>query len=711
MASKLVIVESPAKARTLNKILGRSYSVKASLGHVRDLPKGNLGVDVDEGFVPKYVVPAGKKKIVNEIRKAAGEATSIYLATDPDREGEAISWHLVQAGKLNKDSARIQRVVFHEITKDAVLEAFRNPRSIDMNLVNAQQARRILDRLVGYKLSPLLWRKVQRGLSAGRVQSVAVRIIVDREREIQDFVPKEYWVIEVELAPAEQTKASFKARLFALADGAKLDIANKDEAERVADDLERARYTVKSVATKQVARQPAPPFITSTLQQEASQRLHLTAGRTMAIAQQLYEGVNLGKEGSVGLITYMRTDSTHVAASAISEARTFIAEKYGNEFLPSRPRSFARKSKWAQEAHEAIRPTQIYREPEQLKPFLDPAQLKLYELIWKRMVASQMSAALYDTTSVEIEATNSGNQPRGYLLRATSSAVKFTGFMTVYSETKSEDEREERFVSLPKLKNGDELKYLGIFPEQAFTQPPPRYTEATLIKALEQKGIGRPSTYAPILSTIQERDYVNKEGGKFRPTDLGVTVNGILTTHFPDIVDPGFTAQMETQLDEIARGKHDWTAALQEFYPPFRDTLDKAWANLEKVSTTQPSEAKCPNCGLPMLIRVGRFGKFLACSGYPDCKTTRPYMVKTGAHCPQCGGELVRRVSKKKKVFYGCSNYPKCRFAVNLRPVALPCPSCGELLVQYRGNWAKCVACQYKAELSELEKRKKEVTS
>jgi DNA topoisomerase-1 len=711
MASKLVIVESPAKARTLNKILGRSYSVKASLGHVRDLPKGNLGVDVDEGFVPKYVVPAGKKKIVNEIRKAAGEATSIYLATDPDREGEAISWHLVQAGKLNKDSARIQRVVFHEITKDAVLEAFRNPRSIDMNLVNAQQARRILDRLVGYKLSPLLWRKVQRGLSAGRVQSVAVRIIVDREREIQDFVPKEYWVIEVELAPAEQRKASFKARLFALADGAKLDIANKDEAERVADDLERARYTVKSVATKQVARQPAPPFITSTLQQEASQRLHLTAGRTMAIAQQLYEGVNLGKEGSVGLITYMRTDSTHVAASAISEARTFIAEKYGNEFLPSRPRSFARKSKWAQEAHEAIRPTQIYREPEQLKPFLDPAQLKLYELIWKRMVASQMSAALYDTTSVEIEATNSGNQPRGYLLRATSSAVKFTGFMTVYSETKSEDEREERFVSLPKLKNGDELKYLGIFPEQAFTQPPPRYTEATLIKALEQKGIGRPSTYAPILSTIQERDYVNKEGGKFRPTDLGVTVNGILTTHFPDIVDPGFTAQMETQLDEIARGKHDWTAALQEFYPPFRDTLDKAWANLEKVSTTQPSEAKCPNCGRPMLIRVGRFGKFLACSGYPDCKTTRPYMVKTGAHCPQCGGELVRRVSKKKKVFYGCSNYPKCRFAVNLRPVALPCPSCGELLVQYRGNWAKCVACQYKAELSELEKRKKEVTS
>ena len=711
MAGKLVIVESPAKARTLNKILGRSYSVKASLGHVRDLPKGNLGVDVDEGFVPKYVVPAEKKKIVNEIRKAAGGATSIYLATDPDREGEAISWHLVQAGKLNKDGTRIQRVVFHEITKEAVLEAFRNPRSIDMNLVNAQQARRILDRLVGYKLSPLLWRKVRRGLSAGRVQSVAVRMIVDREREIQGFVPKEYWVIEVELAPAGQKKASFRAKLYALADGARLDIGDKDEAEKVADDLKRARYAVKSVATKQVARQPAPPFITSTLQQEASQRLHFTAGRTMAIAQQLYEGLSLGKEGSVGLITYMRTDSTHVAASAISEVRKFISEKYGDQFLPARPRSFARKSKWAQEAHEAIRPTQIYREPEQVKPFLDPAQLKLYELIWKRMVASQMSAALYDTTGVEIEATNTRNQPRGYLLKATSSVVKFTGFMAVYSETKSDDEREERFVSLPRLKNEDELVYLGIFPEQAFTQPPPRYTEATLIKALEQKGIGRPSTYAPILSTIQDRDYVNKEGGKFRPTDLGVTVNGILTAHFPNIVDPGFTAQMETQLDEIAQGKHDWTAALQEFYPPFRDTLDKAWANLEKVSTTQPSEEKCPNCGRPMLIRVGRFGKFLACSGYPDCKTTRPYLVKTGAHCPECGGELVQRITRKKKVFYGCSNYPKCRFAVNLRPVSRACPSCGKLLVQYRGNWVKCVACQYKAELSELEKQKEEVAS
>ena len=711
MASKLVIVESPAKARTLNKILGRSYSVKASLGHVRDLPRASLGVDIDKGFIPQYVIPAKKKKVVGEIKKAASKASSIYLATDPDREGEAISWHLVQAAKLDKDEISVQRVVFQEITKDAVQEAFHSPRSIDMNLVNAQQARRILDRLVGYKLSPLLWRKVQRGLSAGRVQSVAVRMVVDREREIQNFIPQEYWIIEVELAPPEEKEASFKARLFALADGTKLDIGNKDEAERVTADLEKAEYAVKAVVTKQVARQPAPPFITSTLQQEAWQRLHFTAWRTMAIAQQLYEGLPLGKEGSVGLITYMRTDSTHVAASAVSEAREFIGEKYGAKFRPPKPRSFVRKAKWAQEAHEAIRPTKIYRQPEQLKSFLDSAQLKLYELIWKRMVASQMSAALYDTTNVEIEASNAGGkkQPQGYLLKASSSVVKFPGFMGVYSEGKDEDERGERFVSLPKLRIGDKLIYLGIFPEQCFTQPPPRYTEATLIKALEQRGIGRPSTYAPILSTIQERDYINKADGKFHPTELGITVNKILAEHFPKIVDPGFTAQMEEQLDEIAQGKYEWIAALQEFYPPFQDMLDKAWINLEKVSLTQMSEEICPNCGRPMVIKVGRFGKFLACSGYPDCKTTMTYAIKTGVSCPQCGGELVKKVSKKKKVFYGCSNFPKCKFAVNRRPIAQPCPDCGRLLVQYRGDWAKCVACQRKVKLSGPEEQKEGV--
>jgi DNA topoisomerase-1 len=453
----------------------------------------------------------------------------------------------------------------------------------------------------------------------------------------------------------------------------------------------------------------------------------------MAIAQQLYEGLPLGKEGSVGLITYMRTDSTHVAASAISEAREFIGEKYGAKFLPSKPRSFPRKTKWAQEAHEAIRPTKIHRQPEQLRPFLNPTQLKLYELIWKRMVASQMLAALYDTTNVEIEASNAAaskairspknsanflgeRQPQGYLLKASSSVVRFPGFMVVYSPDQSGQDEGERGessdftgVSLPKLGIGDKLIYLGTFPEQCFTQPPPRYTEATLIKALEQKGIGRPSTYAPILSTIQERDYVNKANGKFCPTELGMTVNKILTEHFPKIVDTSFTAQMEEQLDEIAQGKYEWIAALQEFYPPFQDMLDKAWMNLEKVSMTQASEEVCPNCGRPMVIKVGRFGKFLACSGYPGCKTTKSYAIRTGVSCPQCGGELVKRISKKKKVFYGCSKFPQCQFAINHRPIAQPCPSCGNLLVQYRGDWAKCVACRHKVRLSETEKEKEEV--
>ena len=711
MATKLVIVESPAKARTLGKILGRSYSVKASIGHVRDLPRSSFGVNTAKGFAPKYVVPRNKQKIVGEIKQAIGKASSVYLATDPDREGEAISWHLVQATRLDKNGRPIYRVAFHEITKDAVQQAFRNPRSIDMNLVNAQQARRILDRLVGYKLSPLLWRKVQRGLSAGRVQSVAVRMIVDREQEIQSFTPKEYWTMDVELAPIEEKKASFRARLFAPVDGTKLDIGSKGEADRIVAGLEKAEYTVKKVLTKPVARQPAPPFITSTLQQEAWRKLHFTAGRTMAIAQQLYEGLPLGKEGSVGLITYMRTDSTHVATSALDEAREFIREKYGDKFLPSKARSFARKGKWAQEAHEAIRPTSIYRQPDQLKPFLDPAQLKLYELIWKRMLASQMSAALYDITNVEIRASNIEDHSQGYLLKASSSVVKFPGFIAVYSESRDEDERSESFVPLPKLSTGDRLIYLGTFPEQCFTQPPPRYTEATLIKALEQKGIGRPSTYAPILSTIQERDYVNKTDGKFHPTELGSTVNKILTGHFPTIVDPGFTAQMEEQLDEIARGKHEWIAALQEFYPPFQDMLDKAWTNLERVNMTQASEETCPKCGRPMVIRVGRFGKFLACSGYPDCKTTMPYLVKTGISCPQCGGELVRRIGKKKRVFYGCSKYPKCQFTVNRKPLAQPCSDCGGLLIQYGRDWAKCVACQRRVKSSEMDKRKEEAVS
>ncbi len=710
MSGKLVIVESPAKARTLNKILGRGYTVKASLGHVRDLPPKSLGVDVDKDFAPKYVIPPKKRKVISEIKQAASNASFIYLATDPDREGEAISWHLFEAAKFGKDKLPVHRVVFHEITAEAVQKAFKNPHTIDMNLVNAQQARRIMDRLVGYKLSPLLWRKVQRGLSAGRVQSVAVRIVVDREQEIQDFNSQEYWTIEVELILPKERTSSFRARLIASADGTRLDISNKEVADRITGDLEQADYAVKSIQTKQLTRQPAPPFITSTLQQEAWRKLHFSAKRTMAVAQKLYEGLPLGDEGSVGLITYMRTDSTHVASSALAEVRDFIGKQYGIEFVPAKPRLFSRKTKWAQEAHEAIRPTSIYRQPDRIKPFLNTDQLRLYELIWKRMVTSQMSPALYDTTNVEILA--SLKSQHAYLLKASSSVVKFPGFMTIYSESKDEDEPGEKIAALPKLAAGNRLSHTGTFPEQHFTQPPLRYTEATLIKALEQKGIGRPSTYAPILSVIQDREYVYKSEGKFHPNELGVIVNGILREHFARIVDFDFTARMEQQLDEIARGKQEWVSILRDFYPSFEDMLRKATVNVEKVDMSKPTDEICPNCGKPMVIKVGRFGKFLACTGYPECKTTMPYQVKTGVHCPQCSGELVQKINKKKQVFYGCNNYPDCHFTTSYKPLPQPCPECGKLLVLDKKDRVKCTACHYKASLSELEaQRQKEEIS
>lgn len=667
MAAKLVIVESPAKARTLGKMLGRSYSVKASLGHIRDLPRSRLGVDIENDFTPQYVTVPQKRKVIGELKRAAAEAGSIYLATDLDREGEAISWHLVKAAKLDANDTPVHRVVFHEITKEAIQEAFNSPRAIDMNLVNAQQARRILDRLVGYKVSPLLWKKVQRGLSAGRVQSVAVRIIVDREREIQDFTSVEYWTIEVELAVQRKKQPNFKAEVTALLDGTKLTIPDEKEATRITARLEKAGYRVKSARTRKVTHPPAPPFITSTLQQEASRKLHFTAKHTMMIAQQLYEGLSLGKEGSVGLITYMRTDSTHIASPARAEAREFIVKKYGEQFIPSRARVFARKSKWAQEAHEAIRPTRVAREPGNVKPFLKPDQAKLYELIWKRFVASQMAASIYDTTSVEIEAIATAPKD-GYLLKTTSSVMKFPGFMIVYSEGKDESDKKEPAAPLPGLKDGEKLNYIAAFPEQHFTQPPPRYTEATLIKALEQEGIGRPSTYAPILATIQERGYVYKQNGQFHPDELGTLVNDILCHHFSKIMELKFTAQMEQDLDEIARGNKNWVAVLQSFYSPFANMLEHAATSMEKVDMTQVTEQKCPACGRPMVVKRGRFGKFLACSGYPECKTTMPFLVKTGVPCPKCGGELVQRMGRNKRLFYGCSNYPRCKFTTKNLP-------------------------------------------
>ena len=691
---KLVIVESPAKARTLSKILGRGYSLKASVGHVRDLPRSRLGVDIENGFVPKYVVPRTKSKLVGELKQAAKTASAVYLATDPDREGEAIAWHLAEV--IKSDEAPYRRVVFHEITDAAIKHAFKHPRPIDMQLVNAQQARRVLDRLVGYKISPLLWKKIRWGLSAGRVQSVAVKIIIDREREIQDFVPVEYWTIEAELTKKTK-KAPFRSLLIGRMDGTKLDIHNQQEATKIKGELEQAGYSVLKVSTKKVTRSPAPPFITSTLQQEAWRKLHFTAKQTMAVAQQLYEGLSIGDEGSVGLITYMRTDSTRVAHPAIVETREFISSKYGAQFVPPRARYFTRSVKGAQEAHEAIRPTKIRREPSLIKSFLTPSQFRLYDLIWKRMVASQMSAALFDNTTVDIEAKC---RESNYLLRTSSSVSKFPGFIILYSEGKDEAAEEKKQRPLPYLKKGDELELLELFPEQNFTQPPPRFTEATLVKILEQWGIGRPSTYAPTLSTIQDRDYVTKVRGCFQPTELGTIVNDLLSQYFSDIVDIKFTANMEDELDDIVEEKKDWVSVVRNFYTPFEKDLENAFQLVEKVKLADElTDEICPKCGKPMAIKMGRYGKFLACSGYPECKSTKPYQIKIGVNCPQCGSELIERMSKKKRIFYGCSNYPDCKFATNFRPLPQPCPQCGGLLTLYMGKLAKCTKCEYKGKI------------
>ena len=719
MTKKLVIVESPAKTKTLSKILGNSYLIKATIGHIRDLPKGTLGIDIEKDFTPKYVIPTQRRKVIREIKESANNASAVYLATDPDREGEAISWHLVESINSDKENMTVHRVSFNEITKDAVEYAFKHPRTIDMNLVNAQQARRLLDRLVGYKLSPLLWKKIQRGLSAGRVQSAAVRIIVDREREIENFIPVEYWTIEAELAKktSEVHKDGFRAQLVGKPDGTKIEVSNESDARVIESDLNDASYSVSGIQVKESPRQPAPPFITSTLQQEAWRRLHFTAKKTMMIAQQLYEGITIGNEGSVGLITYMRTDSMHVAATAVTEAREYIKTKYGNNYLPAQPRSYSRKSKFSQEGHEAIRPTKIHREPEIIRSYLDAQQYKLYDLIWKRMVASQMASALYDNVSVEITAINQ-NEQREYLLKATSSAVTFKGFMTVYTEEKDEDStatngngtgqpEKQKGVLLHQLKKNDELLLLQLFTEQLFTQPPPRYTEATLIKALEQKGIGRPSTYAPILSTIQDRDYTEKRNGRFHPGEMGIIVNDLLVNNFPKIVDLGFTAKLEKDLDSIAQGKKDWKSVLKGFYTPFDEKLSKASLTLERVKIPAKESGEiCPNCGKPMVIKTGRFGKFLACSGFPECKKTMPLVVKTGIPCPACKekgeqGELIERISKKKRKFYGCSRYPDCTFISNSKPLPKSCTECGGVMVSYRKNWAKCLSCNHKEKLPE----------
>ncbi len=706
MSKKLVIVESPAKARTVGRFLGDAYAVRASIGHIRDLPQNRLGVDVQNDFAPRYVIPAKKKPVVKELKEIAKGAEAVYLATDPDREGEAISWHLMAA--LNLKNKTVQRVEFHEITKEAIAEAFANPRSINTQLVDAQQARRILDRLVGYTLSPLLRRKLtKKGLSAGRVQSVAVRLVVEREREIAAFNPQEYWSLEADLAKQlagkrRGKKLPFRASLFQIG-GDKVDIKNKAQIDGMLHDLDGASFVVSEVRRKEVQRNPSPPFTTSTMQQEASRKLGFTAKRTMAVAQGLYEGVAVGSEGSVGLITYMRTDSTNIAASAQAEARSYIAEHFGEAYVPENPRVYKTKSKGAQEAHEAIRPTSVGRDPDSIKQYLAPDQYKLYRLVWQRMVSSQMSSAVMDTTSVDILAGRGADNMR-YLFRASGSIMKFPGFMTVYMEGTDEGEAEEEGSkkALPPLEQGEELDLLKLLPEQHFTSPPPRYSDATLVKALEEFGIGRPSTYAPTLSTIQDRGYVERIDKRLKATEIGVIVNDLLVQHFPDIVDTGFTAGMEEELDEVARGDRDWVPVIREFYDPFEQTVQQADLNMERVELKpEPAGEDCEKCGRPMLIKFGRYGKFIACSGYPECRNAKSFAVKIGVNCPDCGGEMVEKKTRRKRIFYSCGNYPKCTFGLWNRPLPHPCPACGGLLTLNGKNGVVCTKCGEVNEASE----------
>jgi DNA topoisomerase-1 len=700
-AKPLIIVESPAKTRTLKNFLGGDFEIQASMGHVRDLPKSEMGIDIEHGFQPRYVIPRDRAKVVKALREAAGRASEVYLASDPDREGEAIAWHVAEL--LGVPDAR--RIEFNAITRDAVLEAFKHPRSIDRDRVNAQQARRVLDRLVGYRLSPLLWKKLgKRTLSAGRVQSVALRLICDREREIQAFVPVEYWTITATLTPRDENHP-FDARLAQI-DGRKAEIGDAEQAQAIVRELDGAEYRVARVETKERLRNAPAPFITSTLQQEAARKLGFTASRTMRVAQDLYEGVELPGEGSVGLITYLRTDSTRVAPEAVEEARAYIRDNYGPQYLPEAPRAH-RKSKAAQDAHEAIRPTKVLREPDSLKAYLSDEHYRLYRLIWQRFVASQMSPAVYDVETVDISAGR-------FTFRATGSVEKFDGFRRVYTEgrdeTPAEPEDEDR-PPLPEMAEGELLELLKLLPEQHFTEPPPRYTEATLVRALEEHGIGRPSTYAGIISTLKEKDYVRLEKKRFHPTALGFAVSDRLVEHFPGIMDVKFTAGVEAGLDEIEKGRTEWTRLVSDFYGPFEEALKRADAEMERVRLEpERTDLKCPNCGADVVVRDGRFGKFLACSRYPDCKTIIKERRETGVSCPSCGeGHLVERKSRRGKVFYGCDRYPSCEFVLWDRPVGESCPECGSPLVEKvtksRGREIRCSSrdCGYSRPAGEQE--------
>jgi DNA topoisomerase-1 len=711
MAKSLVIVESPAKAKTIGKYLGKNFQVKASLGHVKDLPKKDLAVDVEHDFRPRYEIIEGKRKLIQELKQAAKASEAVYLAADPDREGEAICYHLQEELEGKKNSGpKIYRVMFNEITANAIRKAFENPGQVDGRLVDAQQARRVLDRLVGYKISPLLWDKVRRGLSAGRVQTVALRLIVDREREIRAFEKREYWTIDVHLGAKKPPQ--LVARLIRRGEDA-AEIPDQAAADNIVAQVEGATYAVESVTTREKRRYPVPPFITSTLQQDAARKLRFSVKRTMMLAQRLYEGVEIGKEGLVGLITYMRTDSTRVAAEALTEVRGLVAERFGQPYLPESP-NFYRSKKDAQDAHEAIRPTSVLHTPESVAKYLAEDELKLYRLIWMRFVASQMTPAVFDQTTIDVAAQ--GKDGVRYLFRATGSVPKFDGFLAVYQEGKDQPDADDEELKhkLPAVEQGEKLKFRSIQPEQHFTEPPPRYTEATLVKELESDGVGRPSTYASILSTIQEREYVKKEGGRFTPTELGMVVVDLLLECFDDIFDVTYTARMEEALDEIEDGRIHWRDAMAEFYAKFEKDLARAETEMTDIKRMEkPTDLVCDKCGKPMVIKWGRHGSFIACTGYPDCTNTRELTVDlpdvdkvdlteqdAEEYCENCGRSMVLKKGRFG-TFYACSGYPDCKTTKRIGqaerkpdvPLDEKCPQCGSQMVLKHGRFGEFTAC------------------
>ncbi len=686
MADYLVIVESPAKAKTIERYLGKKYKVKASVGHVRDLPRSQMGVDTENNYEPKYITIRGKGPVLQELKSAAKKVKKVYLAADPDREGEAIAWHLATA--LNIDINSDCRVVFNEITKDAILESFKNPRAINMDLVDAQQTRRMLDRLVGYNISPILWKKVKKGLSAGRVQSVALRMIIDRENEIKNFQPEEYWTIE---GSFEKGKKTFDALYYGNGKD-KIKLTNEEQVKSILKNVKGTAFEVVNVTKKERKRNAAPAFTTSSLQQEAARKLNFRAKKTMMLAQQLYEGIDIGKkEGTVGLITYMRTDSTRISETAKAEAVSYIETKYGKEYISTETKQ-VKKASNAQDAHEAIRPTSTMRSPEELKTVLSRDQLRLYRLIWERFIASQMAPAVLDTVAVDL-------QHGDVLFRANGSQVKFAGFMKLYIEG-TDDQTEETTKLLPEMEIGDQVKSLEIEPKQHFTQPPPRYSEARLVKTMEELGIGRPSTYAPTLDTIQRRGYVVLDAKRFMPTELGEIVHQQMLEFFPDIINIEFTAKMEQDLDDVEEGSRKWVEVIDDFYKDFEVHVKHADAEMEKVVIKdEPAGEDCEKCGSPMVFKLGRYGKFMACSNFPDCRNTKAIMKPIGVKCPSCEtGEIVERKSKTKRLFYGCNQYPECEFVSWDKPISRPCPKCSALLIEKKlkkGVQIQCTKCDY----------------